>query len=149
MAERELFRYIVLLLWCIFISKEDIKTKSIKNKHLLYMAGIGAVLILASLNRDIYFSALLGMLLGFLISFLVSWFSKEGIGMGDVKLIAVVGLYLGAERLGIAVFWGLVLVLLFGIFRLVTKKADRKTEYPFAPFFTGGIFIAFCMQMAA
>ena len=148
MSKNELLRYIVLILFCIFISREDIRTRCIKNKQLLAALGVAVPLVLVSMSKDTCLSCLLGMVLGFLISFLVSWFSKEGIGMGDVKLIAVAGFYLGATALGNAVFWGLVLVLLFGLIRLLQKKATKKTEFPFAPFFTGGIIIAFCLQIA-
>ena len=149
MSKNEMIRVIVLLLFCIYISREDIKTHCIRNKHLLVALVAGVPLVAVSMEFYVYTSCLIGAIGGFVISFLISWFSKGEIGMGDVKLIAVAGLYLGSQLLGTAVFWALTLIILFGIIQWFRKKVTRKTEYPFAPFFSGGVLITFCLQLIA
>ena len=67
--------------------------------------------------------------------------------MGDVKLIGTAGFYIGMISLQIAIFWALVLILLLGLIQWITKKITIKKEYPFVPFFTVGVFIAFCMRL--
>jgi leader peptidase (prepilin peptidase)/N-methyltransferase len=67
----------------------------------------------------------------------------RGMGMGDVKLAGVMGLYLG-RAVGLAVLIGLVAGVVVGaaiIARLGTKEG-RKTAVPFGPFLALGAVIA-------
>jgi leader peptidase (prepilin peptidase) / N-methyltransferase len=67
----------------------------------------------------------------------------RGMGMGDVKLAGVMGLYLG-RGVGLAVLVGLVAGVLVGaaIMARVGAKAGRKTAVPFGPFLALGGLIA-------
>lgn len=149
MQRYEWIRYIILIAFCLFISKEDIKTHCIRNRVILAAIGIGIPLVLVSMDMDVVLSCLTGVGIGFLLSFFVAWFSKGGFGMGDAKLIAVIGLYLGISSMGNAVFWGLLMVIAFGVLRRIRKKAAKQAEYPFAPFLTVGILITLGMRWIA
>lgn len=70
---------------------------------------------------------------GFL--FLLRKLSHNGIGLGDVKLFAVTGLFLGLSRTIFAVFLGYYLAGIWCVFLLIRKKANRKTAIPMVPFF--------------
>jgi leader peptidase (prepilin peptidase)/N-methyltransferase len=75
----------------------------------------------------------------FLIAALVY---PAGLGMGDVKLAAFLGAWLGAPVI-VALFAGSLLAVIPAIVILVTQgKAGRKTGIPFAPFLAGGAVIA-------
>jgi leader peptidase (prepilin peptidase) / N-methyltransferase len=67
----------------------------------------------------------------------------RGMGMGDVKLAGVMGLYLG-RGVGLAVLIGLVAGVLVGaiIIARVGAKEGRKTAVPFGPFLALGGLIA-------
>jgi leader peptidase (prepilin peptidase) / N-methyltransferase len=67
----------------------------------------------------------------------------RGMGMGDVKLAGVMGLYLG-RGVGLAVLVGLVAGVLVGaiIIARVGAKEGRKTAVPFGPFLALGGLIA-------
>lgn len=149
MSHNEWIRYIVLLLFCAYHSKTDIEEKRIANRSVLLTACIGLLLALSSMSKVIFISCMIAGVAGFLISFFLAWLSKGGIGMGDVKLLGAAGLYLGIVSLEYAVFWSLVYLLLFGAVQWLRKKATTKTEYPYAPFFTAGVFTAMCMQIIA
>lgn len=64
-----------------------------------------------------------------------------GMGMGDVKLAATMGVYLGYS-----VFPGLVIAFvtaaLTGLFLILTKKKTRKDYIPFAPHLVLGAIIS-------
>ena len=147
MSKNEWARYIVLLIFCIYFSKTDIREKRIANKEVLAMAGIGLLLAFSSMNGAVLISCISGGAAGFLVSLFIACFSKGGIGMGDVKLLGAAGLYLGVAYLEIVVFWSLLFVILFGLLQMLRKKATRKTQYPYAPFFTAGVLGALCMQV--
>ena len=65
-----------------------------------------------------------------------------GLGMGDVKLAAFLGAWLGAPVI-VALFAGSLLAVIPAIFILVTQgRSARKVGIPFAPFLAGGAIIA-------
>ena len=65
-------------------------------------------------------------------------FGAGAFGMGDVKLLAGVGLLRGPSRLLGSVVFGLVLSGVVLITLLATKRIGRKTYVPFGPFFIIG-----------
>jgi leader peptidase (prepilin peptidase)/N-methyltransferase len=75
----------------------------------------------------------------------------RGMGMGDVKLAGVMGLYLG-RGVGLAVLVGLVAGVLVGgvIVARVGAKQGRKTAVPFGPFLAlGGVVALFAGDAVA
>jgi leader peptidase (prepilin peptidase)/N-methyltransferase len=111
-----------------------------------YPVGIALLGIAAAVDHDAhaFVTALLGMaaLFGF---YAAVWFVyPAGMGLGDVKLAGVLGLYLG--WLG----WGPVVVGAFAAFAVgaivsigivVFAEAGRKTRIPFGPFMLIGVLI--------
>lgn len=78
----------------------------------------------------------------FLVSTLVS---PRSVGMGDVKLSAVVGLYLGYQgwsALLIGILAGFVIAAVVGIALLIARRASRTTLVPFGPSMLAGAAIA-------
>jgi prepilin signal peptidase PulO-like enzyme (type II secretory pathway) len=65
-------------------------------------------------------------------------FGAGAFGMGDVKLLAGVGVLAGASRLLGSVVFGLALSGVVLITLLATKRIGRKTYVPFGPFFIIG-----------
>ena len=75
---------------------------------------------------------------------LVAIISPRGMGMGDVKLVAMLGLYLG-RAIAPAIFIALVAGVVVGaaIIARVGMTEGRKTAVPFGPFLALGGLIAF------
>lgn len=68
-----------------------------------------------------------------------------GMGVGDVKLAGLLGLYLGWlgwSWVWIGTFTGFLLGGLVGMALLVTGRADRKTAMPFGPYMLAGAMLA-------
>jgi leader peptidase (prepilin peptidase) / N-methyltransferase len=78
---------------------------------------------------------------GFLLIFAVAY--PKGMGMGDVKLAAVMGLYLG-RSVAVAVIVGTLAATIFGaaVMARVGVKEGRKTAVPFGPFLAFGGVVA-------
>jgi leader peptidase (prepilin peptidase)/N-methyltransferase len=70
--------------------------------------------------------------------------SPRGMGMGDVKLVALLGLYLG-RAVGPAILVALVLGVVVGAAIIARKgtTAGRKTAVPFGPFLAAGGLLAY------
>jgi leader peptidase (prepilin peptidase)/N-methyltransferase len=119
----------------------DIKMKIIPNN--LVISGIILGTIMVFLNNHIsIISALLGCTIcGGLIA-IISFITRGSIGMGDAKLFACIGIFLGLHMtLGILIV-ATILSGLIGLYLLIFKKADRKTLLPFAPYiFAATIFM--------
>jgi leader peptidase (prepilin peptidase) / N-methyltransferase len=80
---------------------------------------------------------------GFFLVFAVVY--PAGLGMGDVKLAAFLGAWLGWS-VAVALFVGTVLALVLAVVILAVRgRAGRKVGIPFAPFLAaGGIVALFC-----
>lgn len=66
----------------------------------------------------------------------------HSVGYGDVKLLAVMGLYLGMDYAWNGILLSLILLFFAAVFLLLTKRAERGTEMPFAPFLLIGTILA-------
>lgn len=67
---------------------------------------------------------------------------REGLGGGDVKLVAAAGFFLGWEKLFLAV---LIASVLGSVVLLIVNRKNREgreTEYPFGPFLVAGMLTA-------
>ena len=81
------------------------------------------------------------VLLGFLIFLLARIFSRKSVGMGDVKLAAVLGWYLGGSLIWFDIVVSLSLAALYSIVQLILKKLNMKDSIPLAPFFSVGTIL--------
>ncbi len=98
---------------------------------LLYLAvlWLGGTLILSVL---IYGG--LGMLLGAGVFLVCALLSRGGMGMGDVRLFAVLGLFFGWQRLIAVMFYTVLSIAVYGVVQLLRKKLDRHSTIPVGPF---------------
>ena len=88
--------------------------------------------------------AILGILIGGGSLYAVALFyyllrKHEGMGGGDIKLLAMIGAATGIKGVIFTIFMGSLLGTLFGILlMLYTKVADTKLKIPFGPFLSAG-----------
>ena len=101
--------------------------------------------------------ALIGLLIGggmlFLIAFVYELLTKrEGMGGGDIKLLAMIGGFLGWKSLIFVLLFSSLAGAIVGITAMIIKKQDMKYAVPFGPFlslaavayiFWGEIFMRF------
>jgi leader peptidase (prepilin peptidase)/N-methyltransferase len=85
-------------------------------------------------------SALIGVLVGGGSLYTVAWLyfvvrKKYGLGMGDMKLLAAIGGWLGYQSILTTIFWGSILGSFIGLgVIIVRRKMDLDTKLPFGPF---------------
>ena len=125
----------------------DLKTKKIPNKILAVGIGIriGMIAIQAVLYTDTVKLVLLnsgtGFLFGLFFLLLLSFISKHGIGYGDVKLFAWLGLCVGLADVYNILFYSVFVAAVVGTYLLLIKRKSKKTEMPFGPFVWLGTYI--------
>ncbi len=66
----------------------------------------------------------------------------EGLGFGDVKMVLLLGLFLGLHRLAVAVMLASLSGVLVGLYFILCKKKDLKLALPFGPFLSLGAYAA-------
>jgi leader peptidase (prepilin peptidase)/N-methyltransferase len=133
---------ILLVTFLVPIALIDLDHRLIPNKLTLPAAVLAVVAILA-LDSSFLVEALIAGAGGFLFFFLAALFYPRGMGMGDVKLAGVMGLYLG-RAVAPAIFIALIAGVLVGAAIIARKGAaeGRKTAVPFGPFLALGALVA-------
>ncbi len=75
--------------------------------------------------------------------FLIVLISRgKGMGIGDIKLAFLMGLFLGWPNIIVALFLAIFLGAIMGIGLIISGKKTLKSEVPFGPFLTIGVFLA-------
>ena len=116
----------------------DLDRRIIPNRILLPGAIVAAALVALTASDDLLEHAIAAVAAGgFLLLAAIAY--PAGMGMGDVKLAAVMGLYLG-RSVGPAMLAGLLAGTLAGVGIMARKglRAGRKTAVPFGPFLALG-----------
>ena len=105
--------------------------------------GLAASLVLPSIS---IFNALLGILAGGGTLFMVAWIyslitGKEGMGGGDIKLLAMLGPFLGWKGVFFTIFAASVVGMLAGIIEMIRHREGMKLAIPFGPFISIGAIL--------
>jgi leader peptidase (prepilin peptidase)/N-methyltransferase len=87
-------------------------------------------------------NALIGVIIGGGLFLLIAVLSRGGMGGGDIKLIAMIGAFLGWQAVLVTIFLGATLGAVIGIGLMLLKQKGRKEPIPFGPFLALGAFIA-------
>ena len=131
----------------------DGDTQEIPDSMLIVTAFVGICWVVAGYFSDMFpmapdfIDAGLGILAGGLPLYIVDrltlmLFKKDGFGYGDVKLMAVAGLFLGWRIIFVAFFLAFVAGGLYATFLLATGRAKRGEYIAFGPFLCAGIITA-------
>jgi leader peptidase (prepilin peptidase) / N-methyltransferase len=86
-------------------------------------------------------TSLLGVLIGGVLFYLIALISKGGMGGGDIKLIAMIGAFLGWHGTLFTIFSSALLGAVVGIMLMVLGKKGRKDKVPFGPFLSFGAIL--------
>ena len=97
-----------------------------------------------------YINSLIGGVVGYLIIWLIIFAykkikNKEGMGLGDAKLLSAIGFWFGWFSIPIVIFFSSIIALSSVIPSLINKTRNLSEQIPFGPFLIIGcvIFILF------
>jgi leader peptidase (prepilin peptidase)/N-methyltransferase len=123
------------------ITLTDLEHRVIPNKVLI-VAAVVAVGLLVAGDRDALAEHAIAAAIAFAVMFLIAIVYPRGMGMGDVKLAGVMGLYLG-KAVAPALLIGFAAGALFGLALIASRGAEaRKQAVPFGPFLALGGLVA-------
>ena len=123
----------------------DYREKIIPNEAIISILSIASILILINIFKNkvetlaIFIDSTVAMILGAGLFAISKAVSKNGVGMGDIKIIGALGFYLRTYALIGVLMVSLVSIAVYGMFKILTKKATTKDEIAFAPFIAFGV----------
>ncbi len=144
------FKYteiVPVLIYCLFFSALLVVTV-IDLKHYIIPdiisvsgipVGIAASFFLPQLN---WVDSLLGIAIGGGILYLVAWgyytiTKREGMGGGDIKLLAMIGAFLGWQAVPAVIFFSAAAGTIIGIAMMLFSNKGRHYALPYGPFLAG------------
>jgi leader peptidase (prepilin peptidase)/N-methyltransferase len=112
------------------------------------LPGIGVGLLASLIFPHIAFlDSLIGVLVGggslFLVASLYKlFFKREGMGGGDIKLLAMIGAFLGWKAVILTILLSSLIGSICGMIIMALKRKDIKYAIPFGPFLSLGAVIS-------
>ena len=147
-ADWALPAYLVFAASLIALSAIDLEHFRLPNRILLVTLYLGLPLLLlsAALQHEwhAFRDALLGGATGLGLLLVVHLVSPRGMGMGDVKLAGVLGVFLGYLSYGhvfLGLFLGFASGAVIGMLLIATGVRSRKDHIPFGPFLASGALL--------
>ena len=133
----------------LLLSVIDLRERLIPNRVLVPGIAVTAALLTLAAAVDDDWSALgravAGGAVGFLVLLVMALLAPAGLGMGDVKLAALLGLvlgWLGWSAVLLGLFLGFVFQAVTALVLLAVGRAGRRTELPFGPALVAGALVA-------
>jgi leader peptidase (prepilin peptidase)/N-methyltransferase len=130
---------LVFVTMLVAITLTDLEQRIIPNKILIVAAVLGVAIVAATDSGDLPERAIAAAVAGGLL-FAAALAYPRGMGLGDVKLAATMGLFLG-RNVGPAILVALLAGSLVGLAMIAREgSAARKRAIPFGPFLAlGGV----------
>ena len=131
----------------------DIRSRRIPDHLTLPLLALGLLTTLVLESGEVL-PHLLAALLGFLTFYLIATFYRrvrgyDGLGLGDAKLLAAAGAWLGPLYLAPVVFVSAVLALVAALsLRLLGRQVSLQSTLPFGPFLSASFFGFWCLKIS-
>lgn len=138
----ELLVALTLVSMFMIITVSDIHYMLIPDKILLWFAGI---FLLERIFWPLtpWWDSLLGAATGFILLLGIALITKGGMGFGDVKLYALLGIVLGFKLVLLSFFLSTLYGAVIGGLALLFKIVKRRQPIPFGPFIAAGTLTAY------
>lgn len=145
----ELIKYCLLTPMLFSVAYIDYKENIIPNRLVLTMAEVGMLLtfIFGLSDINLAMDMLLGMVLGTAIFGILTILGrmvsgKDSMGLGDVKLIAALGLFFGSSNILAISIISFLIGAIISIILIIAKKKKINEYIPFGPFIVIASFIS-------
>jgi leader peptidase (prepilin peptidase)/N-methyltransferase len=136
-----------LLLVCILIVLFGIDLEHQILPNAITLPGIAIGLLLSLIAPPGWRDALIGTLLGGAVLYAIAWGyylwrREEGMGMGDVKMLAMIGAFLGWKAVLVTLVLSSFSGAIIGMILMAAQKGDMKLALPFGTFLAIGALAA-------
>lgn len=135
--------YLIYLLSSVLIVIAGIDAKHRIIPDVISLPGIILGIVAAIFSIHVSFlNGLMGSLIGGGLFLLIAILTKGGMGGGDVKLMGMLGAFLGVQDILLTTFIGSLIGSFYGFYLILSRKGGRKTAVPYGPFLALGAFIS-------
>jgi leader peptidase (prepilin peptidase)/N-methyltransferase len=133
------FSYFLFFSALIITIRSDLETMLISRYATLFLIPVGWFLSFFDFLPIRFASSIIGTILGYFILWFLRFLfkrvtGKEGMGQGDLELLAFIGSFIGIFGVWFTILIGSILGSLIGIIYLYAGKKSRTTKIPFGPF---------------
>ncbi len=135
--------YLLLVYAVIVASFIDLDHRIIPDSVNLFLGITGFLFLFTGFTVN-WKQGLLGALIGggvlLLLGYFALWFlRKEGMGGGDIKLLAACGLYLGMGKTIMALILSAYIALIIILVLFIAKRYQKDQYIPYGPFISAGV----------
>lgn len=139
----QLLVYALLFSALVVVTFIDLSHQIVPDRITLPGMVIGALAAATILPAGIV-NSLIGILLGGGLFYLVAVLSRGGMGGGDIKLISMIGAFLGWRDVLLTIFIAALTGSIVGLYLMIVLGKDRKYPVPFGPFLALGAVVSLC-----
>jgi len=137
------FAYFIFFSALIVSIRSDLETMLLSRFVTLFLVPLGLLFSWLHLLPIGLIDSALGILLGYGFLFILSKLfylltKRDGLGQGDLELLAFIGSFLGIVGCWISLFLGSILGSIVGILYISIKKQPKTVKIPFGPFLAFG-----------
>jgi leader peptidase (prepilin peptidase) / N-methyltransferase len=155
-----LFSYASFFSYAFFFSSliaataSDLMTLMIPQIFSVWIIPVGVICSFLQLTQINYIESMIGSIFGYAILWIVAfifkkYMHKDGLGIGDMELLSMIGSFVGPIGVWIALTIGSISGLVIGGLYLILSRKAKTTQIPFGPFLAlGGIlYVLFKHQL--
>lgn len=145
--------YLLFFSALIIATATDLHGMIIPQMVTLYLIPVGMLLSYTTVLPLTVFESFLGACFGYSILWITGVIFKafthqQGIGEGDMELLAMIGSFLGLQGVLITIMYGSILGCIGGIMYLFIAKKGKETPIPFGPFLALGATVFYIIEIA-
>ena len=133
-----MYYFVILILYRIILI--DYKTTYIDNKLLIIFAVI-SILSLVVDNGVSLVGRILTGILSYVLLAIVSKVTDGALGMGDAKILGLLGLILGFDGLLSVLLVSSIVVFLISVVLIIKSRANKNKELPFTPYIFASLIL--------
>lgn len=126
-------KYAVIASLLIVITFIDLKTQEIPDELIIFGLITGLLFNLYDIKANLL-QGILGFLLGGGSFLIIAMITRGAMGGGDIKLMAVLGLYFGWKMVILIALLSFILGAIISLVLIIAKIKGRKDYIPFGPF---------------
>jgi leader peptidase (prepilin peptidase)/N-methyltransferase len=129
----EFIKYIVLVSLLIIITFVDIERQEIPDELILFGLVAGLLFNIYNIKTDMV-PGIIGFILGGGVFLIIAMVTNGAMGGGDIKLMAVLGLFFGWKLIIMIALISFVIGAVVSLILIAAKVKSRKDFIPFGPF---------------
>lgn len=135
-----------LLVAMTFIDIDEMLLPDTLTLSMLWIGLLVAAYVDGASNAVLLSDAVIGAVVGYMSLFTVYWAfklitGKEGMGHGDFKLLAAIGVWVGWQHLPIVILLSSMVGAIVGVTLMLVKRKDSNLAIPFGPYLAAAGFL--------